>query len=105
VPDASVNLDWTGWVYSGGVSAGDVLLNMPSALDLNLTSANKVNILAPYADAYFPSGMITGSLVVGDLQGGGQINVGHFDHAPAVPEPATLSLLAIGALIIRTRKQ
>ncbi len=103
VPDGKVELDWTGWSYLGGITAGDVLLNMPNATRLELRSANAVNILAPFAQTYFPLGLITGALIVGDLQGGGQVNLGHFEHA--IPEPATVLLLAGGALAVRRSRR
>ena len=105
VPDGEVELDWTGWSYIGGISAGDVLLNMPNATELELRSANAVNILAPFAQTNFPSGLITGSLIVGDLQGGGQVNLGHFEHP--IPEPTTVLLLLAGAGLAarRTRRR
>jgi len=99
VPNETVSLNWTGWEYHGGISAGDVLLNMPNATRLSLSSANAVNILAPDAETYFGAGLIEGVLVVGDLQGGGQVNIGAFDHAP-VPEPATMVLLLSGAGVV-----
>jgi choice-of-anchor A domain-containing protein len=102
VPNEIVSLNWTGWEYHGGISAGDVLLNMPNATGLGLSSANAVNILAPSASTYFGAGLIEGVLVVGNLRGGGQVNVGSFDHTP-VPEPATMTVLAIGGLLVIRR--
>ena len=105
VLNETVSLDWTGWEYRGGISAGDVLLNMPNATRLTLSSANAVNILAPDAETYFGAGLIEGVMVVGDLQGGGQVNLGGFDHAP-VPEPATMVLLsASGAVVLGRRRR
>ncbi|MDP6544254.1 MAG: choice-of-anchor A family protein [Phycisphaerae bacterium] len=105
VPNETVSLNWTGWEYHGGISTDDVLLNMPNATRLSLSSANAVNILAPEAETYFGAGLIEGVLVVGDLQGGGQVNIGGFDHA-SVPEPATMVLLGgLGAVILRRRRR
>ena len=105
VPNETVSLNWTGWEYHGGISAGDVLLNMPNATRLTLSSANAVNILAPDAETYFGAGLIEGVLIVGDLQGGGQVNIGAFDHAP-VPEPATMVLLSgLGAVVLGRRRR
>ena len=105
VPNETVSLDWTGWEYHGGISAGDVLLNMPNATRLGLSSANAVNILAPNAATYFGAGLIEGVLVVGDLQGGGQVNIGGFNHTP-VPEPATVVLLSgLGAVVLGRRRR
>lgn len=101
----SISLDCTNWYYNGGVSAGNVLLNMPVADTLSLTSSNNVNILAPFADTVFNYGLITGSLIVGSLEGSGQVNLGHFlgggpaenENVPT-PEPATMLLLGSGLI-------
>lgn len=106
VPNEQVALDWTGWEYTGGITASDVIVNMSHALLLELSSTNAVNILAPRADTTFASGLVAGSLVVGDLQGGGQVNRGSFGHGEGIPEPATLGLLACGsAILLRRRKR
>lgn len=93
----SVSLNSTIWHYNG-IKADDVLLNYAKATKFDLSSGNNVNILAPFADTTFSSGLVTGNLIVGDLDGHGQVNRGHFDHgAPApVPEPATLLLFGTG---------
>ena len=105
VPDADVTLDWTAWNYEGGIQAEDVLLNMPNAGHLDLFSTNAVNILAPLAATNFEVGLLAGTLVVGDLQGGGQVNLGCFDHGSIIPEPASILLLAggAGAAMLRRR--
>lgn len=101
-----VELDWTGWNYLGGVRAENVLLNMPEATGLTLRSTNAVNLLAPWAETDFASGLLVGSLIVGDLQGGGQVNLGHFDQPPsAIPEPVTLASLALGGVILLVRSR
>ena len=106
VPDGAVDLDSTNWVYGGGISRDSVLLNMPNATDLDLSGANTVNILAPLADTCFPKGLITGSLIVGQLRGGGQVNLGHFTRGGPVPEPVTLTLLVLSLpVVIRHRRR
>lgn len=109
--DPAVALDSTNWYYQGGITTGDVLLNYTRQItSLSLTSANNVNILAPFAATSFSSGLVTGSLIVGDLSGKGQVNLGHFDHGPSpdpVPEPATLFMFGtglVGLIGAKTRK-
>jgi len=106
VPDADVTLDWTAWNYEGGIQAEDVLVNMPSAVHLELSSTNAVNILAPLAATNFESGLVAGALIVGDLQGGGQVDLGSFGHGSSIPEPAGILLLAgcAGAAMLRRRR-
>jgi len=106
VPDTDVTLDWTAWNYEGGILAEDVLLNMSNAEYLELSSTNAVNILAPLAATDFDSGLIAGTLIVGDLQGGGQVNNGSFGHGGSIPEPASILLLAGGtwAALLRRRR-
>jgi len=94
------DLDYTNWLYQGGITTGDVLLNYGRQISaLSLSSSNNVNILAPFATTEFSSGLVTGNLIVGDLSGSGQVNLGHFDHGRTtepVPEPATILLLGTG---------
>jgi choice-of-anchor A domain-containing protein len=102
----TATLDSTDWVYTGGVSSGNVLLNYLDATALNLSGGNTVNILAPYADTNFSSGVVTGSLIVGNLFGGGQVNLGHFQNTESVaqgypiPEPASVLLVCVGGLLV-----
>lgn len=110
--DGAAALDSTNWFYRGGITAGDVLLNYGrQTTSLALNGGNNVNILAPFASTTFSCGLITGNLIVGDLSGRGQVNLGHFEHgrsAEPVPEPATLFLLATGLAGLvgaRSRKQ
>ncbi len=88
----SVNLNSTNWYYNGGITAGDVLLNYSQAQTMALSGGNNINILAPFAATDFSSGLVTGNLIVGDLQGHGQVNIGHFSNVSEVPEPATMML-------------
>lgn len=106
VTGTSASLNWTGWQYSGGITADDVLLNYADATLLNMTSSNYVNILAPFADTSFTGGVVTGNLIVGNLRGSGQVNLGHFSHGPqmttvqmtSVPEPASIFLMCTGLI-------
>lgn len=105
VLDASVSLDSTNWDYFGGLSRSNVLLNLPNATTLNLTGGNTVNILAPYANTEFSYGLVTGNLIVGNLMGGGQVNLGGFNGPAVVPEPATLATLAVAGVALLRRRQ
>ncbi len=105
VLDQDVDLDWTGWRLTGGIGSDDVLLNMPFAHSLDLTSTNAVNLLAPMAQTRFDSGLLAGTLIVGDLQGGGQVNHGDFGHGGPVPEPAGAALLAVGSVLLLSRRR
>ena len=97
VLDAEVAIDDTSWNYEGGIGPRDVLLNLPYALLLELSGVNGVNILAPLAATDFQAGTVAGTLVVGSLQGQGQIGTGSFGHGSLIPEPASMLLLACGA--------
>lgn len=99
VTGTAASLNSTTWKYYEGILSDDVLLNYADAATLALSSANNVNILAPFADTNYTSGVVTGNLIVGNLTGRGQVNLGHFGHGPqiaAVPEPATILLLCTG---------
>lgn len=111
VTGENVEFNSTNWTYQDGISASNVLVNFSEADTMHLTSNNAVNILAPNADTNFQYGVVTGSLIVGNLTGAGQVNLGTFEQTPlmttfTIPEPATLFLLSMGtAFIIKTRKK
>jgi len=105
VPDAEVAIDDTSWNYEGGIGPRDVLLNLPYALLLELSGVNGVNILAPLAATDFQSGLVAGTLVVGSLQGDGQVDTGGFGHGSLIPEPASMLLLACGASAALVRRR
>ncbi len=107
VTGTNASLNSTNWNYSGGITSSNVLINFTEATSLNLSGSNNVNILAANADVNFATGIVTGNLIAGDLQGGGQVNLGHFDNGgifDPVPEPTTLSILAVGAMLIARRR-
>lgn len=110
VPNTTVNLDNTTWSYQGGISENSVLVNMPYATGLTLSQGNAVNIMAPLADTNFEQGTVNGFLVTGDLYGGGVVTGGLFDGGgyfdnSSAPEPATLVLLACGAMTLLGRRR
>ncbi|NLX14602.1 MAG: choice-of-anchor A family protein [Phycisphaerales bacterium] len=104
VLNASVTLDSTTWIYEGGITQESVILNMPNASSLALSSTNKVNILAPLASTAFAQGTVDGLLVVGDLSGGGHVMGGTF-NAHAIPDPTTVVLLGLGGVVLLGRRK
>ncbi len=110
VTGETASLDSTDWVYTGGVSSSNVLLNYLDATTLNLSGGNTVNILAPYANTNFSYGVLTGTFIVGNLLGGGQVNVGHFQNADftqgyPIPEPASVLMVSIGGILVGLGKK
>lgn len=99
-----VNMDSTNWAYNGGVTADNVLLNFDEADTLSLSGGNTVNILAPLADVNFSSGLVTGNLIVGNLTGGGQVNLGGFNHN-VVPEPSSALVLLGSTVMLAIRRR
>lgn len=103
VDGTNANLDSTNWVYNG-LSGADVLLNYGDATNLNLSGGNIINLLAPLADTHYSSGVLTGNLLVGNLTGGGQVNLGGFNHS-VVPEPSSALALLAGSMILGIRRR
>jgi choice-of-anchor A domain-containing protein len=115
--DALINV--TG---SGSIALPNVGFNLNPASTLwNLdgfttvsTSSFSGSVLAPNANVTFNSGAFYGTLVANSLTGGGQFNMSTFNYditstaspSVAAPEPASLSVLALGAgaLLIRRKK-
>ena len=78
------------------------------------TSSFSGSVLAPHADVTFNSGSFNGTLVANSLTGGGQFNMYpiNFDITAtgsgstlATPEPASLSVLALGAVALLGRRR
>ncbi len=105
VTGTDVTMDWLDWAFAGGVGADDVLLNYNQAQTFTLNQGGTTNILAPNADMTYTSGVFSGSIVAGNLYGNGQVNLGGFSHYDPIPEPATMSLLALGGIAIFARKR
>ncbi len=104
VTGTNVTMDWLDWAFVGGVGADDVLLNYNQAETFTLNQGGTTNILAPNADLTYTSGVFSGSIVAGNLYGNGQVNLGGFSHYDPVPEPATMVLLASGAIFVIRRR-
>lgn len=98
----SASLDSTTWNYTGGISAGNVLVNYAQTTALSLSGGNTTNILAPFADVTFSSGQLTGGLVTGNLQGAGQVNMGNFQGLlpSMVPDVNTLALIGMAGVAL-----
>jgi choice-of-anchor A domain-containing protein len=76
VRDSTVTLaNWLEWSVFHGIPISKVLLNMPNAVTLTITSGGAVSLLAPFAVTTFNSGVCTGNFIVKQLIGGnGKIN-------------------------------
>ena len=96
---AVLGLDLKGGLIDSGsiLIAGGGLMNIDSGAILRLP-----DIFTGTIDSYISSGALTGNGVVGDVvwndNGDGTIDVA------AIPEPATLLVLALGGLMIRRRR-
>lgn len=100
----------------GGMTKSNVLYNITNATSLNMQGGQYLNILAINSGVNFSSGLVTGNLIVRDLMGSGQVNLGQFNGFQAdqnkfniaVPEPSTYllfgSFLGIAALVSRRKR-
>jgi hypothetical protein len=123
---AADSIQNTGFSLIGGIGADHVLYNFYGATSLTLSGVGvEGTILAPTAAVTFNNGAINGGMIAGSLVGSGETHIydgGHgastlFDGtlpgggdilpATAVPEPASLALMAIGgvALVGYARQQ
>jgi choice-of-anchor A domain-containing protein len=80
VKDSAVTLgNFLIWSVFHGIRISNVLLNMPNAVTLTITSGGAVSLLAPFAVTTFDNGVTTGNFIVKQLIGGnGQINDGFY---------------------------
>lgn len=91
---------------SGGVNSNDILLNIPGTNSIAMQGGTYVSILAPGSNVNFSSGLLAGNLIVQNLTGAGQVNLGQFtgfagdqsNFNTQVPEPSTYMLL--GTLLL-----
>lgn len=101
VPDSSLTLNYLTFSFSG-ISGSHVLVNAPDLASLKLNSGGNYNLLAPFAGTDYTSGSFKGNLIVDNLTGGGESDLGNFFTPPsgavAAPEPAAIALFAIGTL-------
>ena len=100
--DTDAYLGWSmNWDFIGGVTQSNVILNFPDATNLRV-SGGEINVLAPHADTTFTAGTISGNLITGNLYGGAQVNLGHFDQPPVsiVPEPSSVMLFISGIAVL-----
>lgn len=73
------NPDWKGGYVLKGATTSNVLFNFYEATRLTISGIEvKASILAPRAALEFPSGLITGQVIVKDMNGSGQFNLGKF---------------------------
>jgi len=103
-PGEKVDFDWIEWHLSDRMSLGNILVNFPNAEEVFFTQGSNVDLLMPFATTRFDVGLVTGTLVAGDLYGGyigneatpgGQVNL-----PPSVPEPATFLLVGLGMMAL-----
>lgn len=108
VPDSSLTLNYLTFSFSG-ISASHVLVNALGLTSLTLNSGGNYNLLAPSANTDYTSGSFQGNLIVDNLTGGGESDLGNFFTPPptavATPEPAAIALLAVGALGLLVRRK
>lgn len=108
VPDSSLSLNYLTFSFNG-ISASHVLVNAPELTSLTLNSGGNYNLLAPSANTDYTSGSFEGNLIVDNLTGGGESDLGNFFTPPATavatPEPAAIALFAVGALGLLVRRK
>jgi choice-of-anchor A domain-containing protein/uncharacterized repeat protein (TIGR01451 family) len=87
VPNGSVvvvnvngtSISWSGGLAVTGTAINNVLYNFYQASNLSITGINvRGSILAPNAALSYPSGLITGQVIVNSMTGCGQFNLSPF---------------------------
>lgn len=108
--DFGLPSDFIGGFFINGTSmtvdnaddiSSKILFNFVNATNLDIYGSVFGSILAPYADIYYTSGAINGSVYANAISGNGQINAISFDGegvTTEVPAPAPLALL-LGGLV------
>lgn len=102
------NLSLTGlvWSYGGGSTSQNTLLNMNQATSISMSGTNHVNILAANADVSFSSGLVIGNLIVGSLNGSGQVNWnGGFEGGSSIPSTGGAALMAMAGILASRRRR
>jgi choice-of-anchor A domain-containing protein len=109
-----VNIDGTVDTFSSfgialnGLSETHILYNFTQATSLTINNIQiEGTILAPYATVHFNGGQINGSIIANSLTsdfsyGSGESHLHLFDGnlpTPAVPEPSSLSLIAMAGIM------
>mgnify|MGYP005847670249 CR=1 FL=1 len=89
VPNGSVvlvnisgtTINWHGGLTVNGTAVNNILYNLYEATDLTIQGIDiRGSILAPYADLYFPTGVVSGQVIVKSMAGSGQYNTGQFNN-------------------------
>ncbi len=90
---------------SGGIGIENILFNLIDAPNVKMSGGPYPNVLAPFSQINYTSGVLYGSLIADYLYGGGQVNEGKlyfpgWENAVATPEPSTYLILGTFLLII-----
>ncbi|MDP4116035.1 MAG: choice-of-anchor A family protein [Bacteroidota bacterium] len=73
------SLNWQGGFEIFGTTPNNILFNFPNTKKLQLHGINVTgSVLAPYADVYFPAGLVTGQFICKNMTGSGQFNFSPF---------------------------
>lgn len=99
LPDTALTLNYITFTFSG-ISASHVLVNASNLATFTLNQGGNYNLLAPLANTNYSSGSFAGNLIVNNLTGGGESDLGSFFTPPPIstqtPEPAAIAFLAMG---------